>query len=178
MEAIALTPKSTAALIRTILRRAFPATKFSVTIGRGSGVSSVRVRWTDGPTVKSVERFVAPFECGSFDGMTDSYNYAKGADRYLIVDGQTYHTGTRYVQTSRTVSPALANRCIAAIAAYWGGVDVVPQAVPATWGDGYRLEPAIGRQPVRPDLGGFDHDWDTMIYRCASDRTQFTRTHD
>lgn len=177
LKAIQLNPKDTAALIRKVLRNAFPATKFSVTTARGSMVSSVDVRWTDGPTVKLVDKFLAPFESGSFDGMTDGYDYKTGADRFIIVDGQTYETGCRYVHTSRTISPALANRCIAQVAEYWGGVEVVPVAVPAKYGNGYDLEPAIGNSPIRADLGGWhNNDWFTMIHRAAGDRSTFTRT--
>lgn len=175
MDAIHLNAKSSAALIRSLLKRAFPATKFRVVTERGSMVSSVRIAWTDGPTAGRVEEIVGCFESGSFDGMTDSFTYLRGADKYLIIDGQTYVRGVRYVFTSREITPELANRCIRQVAEYWGGVDVIPLAVPTKWGHGYELVPDIGRSPVRPDLSHTADDWHSCIHQAAGNRTRFTR---
>ena len=111
-----LHPKATAAAIRKLLRATFPACRFSVTVGRGSGVSSVDVRWTDGPTVARVEALVSCFEAGSFDGMTDSYSYDR--DTYLMVDGAMCRPGTRYVMTARECSPRLVARAARAVMDY------------------------------------------------------------
>lgn len=173
MEAIHLTPKSSATLIRQILRAAFPATKFRVTTGRGAGVSSVHIRWTDGPTPARVDELVQPFSCGHFDGMTDSFNYRQGADRFLLIDGRTYVRGARHVFTERDISAALANRCIASIAAYWGGItEPLPVAVEPECGRGYVIADGRGRERIRSDL---DHtqDWYSLIHRAANDRTRY-----
>jgi hypothetical protein len=172
---IKLTPTTTAALIRKVLRGAFPACKFSVTTARGSMVSSVNVRWTDGPTVKAVDAIVGCFEDGHFDGMQDMHVYAQGADKFLVVEGTTYERGTRYVHTSRTISPSLANRCIAAIAAYWGDVEVVPVAIATRHGEGFEIADGLGNAAVRADLDRCRHDWYGSIYRASNDRTEFTR---
>lgn len=171
---IQLDPKGTAVVVRKILKQAFPGTKFSVVTERGSMVSSIRIKWTDGPTLKQVEYIVGNFEAGSFDSMTDCYNYAQGADRYIMVDDQMYQTGCRYVFTVRSISPELASKCIAQVAAYWGGVEQLPTAVEGY--DGYTLVPeSIGRQPVRADLDWHRNDWYTSIHRCAEEPTEFTR---
>lgn len=122
-----LWPKETAKVIRRLLRAAFPATAFSVTIGRGAGVSSVDVRWTDGPTGARVDAIVAGFEAGRFDGMTDSYEYDR--DAYLLVDGKPYRPGTKYVMTQRECSPALIARAARAVMDYrWAFKDAETEA--------------------------------------------------
>ncbi len=158
MATIRLNPKSSAVLIRKILKGAFPATAFSVTIGRGAGVSAVDVRWTDGPTAARVEALVKGFEQGRFDGMTDSYEYRRGADRYLIIDGQTYERGANYVSCARTITPALKARCAAQVAAYYG------LTVPAL--------PITAAQD-REAMSRTGYWWDSLIWQCASDRTRF-----
>lgn len=177
MNAIALNPKSTAALIRQVLKKAFPATTFSVRTARGSMVSSVDISWTDGPTVKLVDSFVECFEDGHFDGMQDMHVSATGADRFLVVDGQTYERGVRYVQTSRTISPRLANRCIAQIAAYWAGVENVPTAVESTYASGAFTfaDPSDFRRAIGPSFSPCTHDWSTMIHQAAGDASRFAR---
>jgi hypothetical protein len=49
--------------------------KFSVTSESYAGGNSVDVRWTDGPTAKDVEAVADRHAAGSFDGMTDLYEY-------------------------------------------------------------------------------------------------------
>jgi hypothetical protein len=178
MAAVRLDPKTTAQVLRTVLKKAFPATKFSIITERGSMVSSVRVKWTDGPAVKEVDALVGPFEMGRFDGMTDSYDYDKTEDRQLLVNGTHYEAGSRYVFTVRHISPELANKCIKQVAEYWGGVEVVPVAVEGY--DGFKLsDQSLSWQPVRADLGGNgcgDHySWISQIRRCAETPSEFTR---
>jgi hypothetical protein len=165
-----LSPKETATVIRKMLKAQFPATKFQVTTGRGAGVSSVSIRWTDGPTVRRVDALVGGFEPGHFDGMTDSYEFDRS--RFLLVDGVAYVPGTRYVNTSRTVSAALANRCIAQLVEFWGGIDNAPVAEPEKYSAGYRIVDGRGHERVRADLS---EDWYTLIHRAAGDRTRFLR---
>ena len=171
-----LYPKDTAAQIRRVLKAAFPGITFSVTTGRGSGVSSVDVRWTDGPTVAEVHPFLWPFKAGSFDGMTDSYTYDR--DRKVYVDGVLFRPCCQYVQASRNISAALANRCIARIAAWWGGIDQPPVAVANQWG-GYTLTPDVSNDPVRSDLGGggwmHEYTWAVQVRRCAEDPGKYVR---
>lgn len=157
-----MSAKQSAVAIRKDLRNVFPATIFSVTIGRGSGVDSVRVRWTDGPTVKLVESHLGKYERGHFDGMTDSYDYSNRRDDV---------PQTRYLFTSRDISPTLANRCIRQIAAFWGGVDSVPEAVPGYFG--HMLEPAVEDKLVRADLNRTRDNWGCSIRRAAENATEF-----
>jgi hypothetical protein len=175
-QAIQLNPKSTAVLIRGILKKAFPGVKFSVVTERGSMVSSVSVRWIDGPVVKAVEALVEPFEEGRFDGMTDSYDYNTGADRYIIVDGQTYKRGVKYTHCYREISAELANECIVKVAAWWGGVpEPLPVAIQSDYGMGYKLADARGHEPIRSDLDRCRNTWFTEIRRCAEEPTAYIR---
>jgi hypothetical protein len=74
----------TAKLIRATLKAKFPNTKFSVRTDKYAGGSSIRVRWTDGPTSKLVDAVIGAFAGSGFDGMTD-YKYSVGAR--LMPDG-------------------------------------------------------------------------------------------
>ena len=60
-----------AKLVRRSLKEAFPDVKFSVRSKSYSGGSSIRVRWTDGPSEPEVKAVVERFEGGYVDGMTD-----------------------------------------------------------------------------------------------------------
>jgi len=159
---IEIYPKETAAIIKALLRKSFPATKFSVTTGRGSMVSSVHVHWTDGPTAQRVNAVCKQFEAGHFDGMTDSYTYA--ADRAVVVDGVTYEPCTKYVFPERKISSALARRGAAQVAAYFG------VAMPGVLDmDGYWK--LTGDPHIKP-AGEYAS---TLIYQAASDATKFAR---
>jgi hypothetical protein len=61
--------------IRRELKLRFPGVKFKVTSDSFSMGNSVDVHWTDGPTTKEVEAVADRHAAGSFDGMTDSYEY-------------------------------------------------------------------------------------------------------
>jgi hypothetical protein len=162
-----LNPKTSAVIIRALLKAAFPATKFSVVTERGSMVSSVRISYTDGPTVKRVEAIVNVFEAGHFDGMTDSYEYDR--DAYIVHEGVTYRPGTRYVFVEREISPSFARRCLATLANYFK-----PESVPVVFdGTDYRGLPCwkLAEDRALPMVG---ERWSTMIYRAASDAAAFT----
>jgi hypothetical protein len=171
MTATYLDSKDTAKAIRAELKATFPACKFSVVTERGSMVSSVRISWTDGPTTKRVEAVVGKYEAGHFDGMDDSYHYDE--DRTVTVDGEVFTAGCQYVFTSRTISPDLANKCIAQVAAYWGRVENIPTAVPGYFGHSLN-----GREndKVREDLDHVRDTWSCSIRRAAEDATEFAHT--
>ncbi|MEG4149472.1 LPD29 domain-containing protein [Microcoleus sp. Pol12B5] len=78
--------KDVAKEIRAILKKEFPATKFSVTISRFSMGSSVDTSWTDGPTTDQVDKLIGHY----------------GDSR------------SRFIETSRTHSRELVTQAIAA----------------------------------------------------------------
>lgn len=74
----------TAKLVRAMLKKTWPDTKFSVRSSQYSGGSSIDVRWMDGPQVRHVRAVVGVFAGKSFDGMID-LEYSFGA--WLHPDG-------------------------------------------------------------------------------------------
>ena len=77
--------------IRTLLKHRFPTVDFRITSKRYSGGNSIRVQWINGPTSGMVDEITSMFEAGSFDGMTDCYNYSQenrdfGSTKYLFLD--------------------------------------------------------------------------------------------
>jgi len=155
MEPRDLYPKQTAAILRRLLRANFPACKFSVVTERGSMVSSVRIGWTDGPTVARVEQIASRFEAGHFDGMTDCYDYADTADRALLIDGVFCRAATRYVFCNRTLSPAYEARVAAEL--------LGPKPVPprTEWGRGIERGNGCGW-----------YDFQSVVWQAAGDREQ------
>jgi len=105
----------TAQFIRTALKRAFPAVRFSVTSKTYSGGASVRVRWVDGPNDESVQAVVHRFAGASFDGMQDLKSYHDTTD----ATGQRVHYGADYVFTERRFSPAYLGKVAERVARYY-----------------------------------------------------------
>lgn len=88
--------------IRIELKKHFPKVKFSVTSKSYSMGNSVSVGWTDGPKTKEVEKIIDKYQYGSFDGMTDCYNYSHNV--WDKVFG-----GSKYVMASRSLSDDFLN---------------------------------------------------------------------
>lgn len=174
LKPVDLYPKQTAAILRKLLRAAFPSCKFSIVTERGSMVSSIRISWIDGPSSSAVDAIAQQFKAGNFDGMTDSYDYDR--NHYVQVDGVNYRPCCQYVFTSRAISAKLAAKCVAQVAEYWGGVTELPKVIDGGHGE-YRLEPqTMYYTPVRADLDGHHYSWRACIHRAAEDRTEFSRT--
>lgn len=101
-----LTCAETAKLVRAALKSAHPGIKFSVRSDSYAGGASMRVRWTDGPTVDVVEQTARLYEGASFDGMIDLKSYH---DSLLAApDGslEAVHFGADFIFTDRDVSDA------------------------------------------------------------------------
>ncbi len=81
--------------IKAELERKFPGVTFSVKSDSFSGGNSIDVKWQDGPTVKQVEEITGKYSYGTFDGMTDIYNYDR--DRAFA---NTFG-GAKYIHESR-----------------------------------------------------------------------------
>src|SRR5881392_3842049 len=106
----------TATLIRAALREAFgAAVKFSVRSHSYSGGSSIRVRWTDGPTTPEVERIAGAFAGATFDGMTDCKNY-----HVSELNGRRVRFGADFVFCDRDTSADLLRRAVAHVNAKYG----------------------------------------------------------
>lgn len=103
--------------IRRELREAFPGVAFSVRSRRFAGGDAIDIEWTDGPPVSAVQAITDKYSEGSFDGMTDSYDYrVRGEAR----DFNERHGGAKYVQTRRTYSPDLVAKTIDSLRPMYG----------------------------------------------------------
>ena len=89
----------TAKLIRATLAQRFPWVKFSVRSSTYSGGSSIRVNWTDGPTVALVDRAVKHYAGASFDPSIDLKSYHTST-----LNGERVKYGADFVFTERRVT--------------------------------------------------------------------------
>jgi hypothetical protein len=95
-----------AKLIRTTLKAHFPGVKFGVTTDRYSMGSTVRVRWTDGPTTHDVDAILSRYDRVTFDGMTDS----TGNKGPVQLDNGEWVRIYSYISTSRDNSETMRAR--------------------------------------------------------------------
>lgn len=91
-----LTAAETAIEVRAALKTAYPKVKFSVTTSVYSGGASIRVRWTEGPSQKDVDRVAGKFSGATFDGMIDLKSHHDSTLR-----GERVHFGADYVFCER-----------------------------------------------------------------------------
>lgn len=86
--------------LRAQLKARWPDIKFYVRTDRFSGGDALRVSWTDGPKSALVDAIAKRYRAGSFDGMTDCYDYSGTAWTAAFGDA-------KYVTVTRNYSPAL-----------------------------------------------------------------------
>lgn len=122
----------TAKLLRQALKESFPGVKFGVRSSVYSGGASIRVIWTDGPTVATVETVTGSFEGGYFDGMIDY----QGA-RYHTLDGESVRFGATFIFEERALSRPRAEALAGAIAEQYGRSDWATIVGGEAWG--YRV---------------------------------------
>jgi hypothetical protein len=145
--------------LRAALKAAFPATRFSVRLARGTAYGMCHVDWTDGPTYALVDAVVQPFSGEGFDGMTDS-SFSNNA---LLADGR--QSGLRLILSNRNVSPALARRAADQVAAFYG----VPVPEIVAWYRGYTVTGGERSVVVHGPR------WSDAIYQASNDATRFQR---
>lgn len=105
--------------IRAELKRAYQGVKFSVTTSKYSGGDSVRIAWTDGPTSQQVQGITNKYAGGSFDGMTDSYDYKRSPWTEVYGDA-------KYIFCDRDYSDAMIAKTIRRVCDRLGGMDAIP----------------------------------------------------
>ena len=110
-----LTVAETAKIVRTALKQAFPATKFSVRSKSYSGGASIDISWTDGPTSAQVKKIADKLEGATFDGMTDY----KGGKTHLY-NGEAVHFGADFIFECREYSDYLIQTAINSLLAEFG----------------------------------------------------------
>ena len=94
--------------LRKELSSTFPGVSFKVTSKSYSGGCSISVSWTDGPTSEQVKPIANRYEYGSFDGMTDSYDYNRENIWPDVFGGAKYVHVSRHVSVALTISAAKA----------------------------------------------------------------------
>ncbi len=99
---------------RIELKRAFPGVTFSVKTSRFSMGDDMRVTWVDGPTADQVDAIIDRYAGGSFDGMTDSYNYTQ--DTWTDAFGEA-----KYVFSQRQNSDKALESAIRTVKAEYAG---------------------------------------------------------
>lgn len=85
-----------AANLKSELARAFPGVKFSVKSESYSGGDAIRVHWDGGPTTQEVTIISDKYREGSFDGMSDSYDYNHDNVWPDVFGGAKYVTESRH----------------------------------------------------------------------------------
>lgn len=88
------------------LGRAFPGVKFSIKSSRFSMGDSITVSWVDGPCTSQVDEIIDRYSAGSFDGMTDCYEY-RGDRCWPQAFGDA-----KYVHSKRDMSDAAIGKAI------------------------------------------------------------------
>lgn len=142
--------------IRIELAAAFPGVKFSVKSKRFSGGDSIDVRWTDGPTGQQVDEIIDRYAAGSFDGMTDCYEYSRDAWRDAFGNA-------KYVSSQRDDSDAAIAAAIRTLfARYPGNFTDIEQPTPEQYRKG-----ALWSVQVP----GLNNDLQALIRREAYRRT-------
>jgi hypothetical protein len=106
-----------AAVVRSLLKKAYPKVTFSARSKTYSGGASITVRWTDGPTPDAVEKLVCHLRGATFDGSIDLKGYA---DPVRLPDGRMVRSGADYIFMARSISPALTARTAATVTDQYG----------------------------------------------------------
>ena len=155
-----------AKLLKQALKQAFPATRFSVRLSRGTGYGDCHVSWTDGPTEKLVEsEVIRRFEGHGFDGMTD-IRYHKDA---RLADGR--QSGLRLISCQHAYSDQHISQLIRAIGTRYH----VPREEWPSLED-YKAGRTWNTSPFANEEGCRNRNsWQDLIHRVARDRTELER---
>jgi hypothetical protein len=134
--------------IKKELKKKWPTVKFSVKSKSFSGGDDISVSWTDGPRSEDVSKILDKYEEGSFDGMTDCYDY-NHENIWPDIFG-----GAKYVMGQRDLSNELAEKMLKKACAEYGeeyrGLDAYYTKI---WGGG-NIGHSIARQELGKEEGG------------------------
>ena len=140
--------------IRIELAKAFPGVKFSAKGKSFSGGDSIDVAWTDGTTSEQVDAIIDKYSAGSFDGITDSYNYSHTAWVEAFGDA-------KYIMGNRHYSNILVAKAIEEIKAKYGDAE-------APTVEQYNNGQADG-SPLGNAEGSNHWNWQSLINRTAQE---------
>ena len=131
--------------IKTILKKAFPKTKFKVVSDSFAGGDSVDIRWEDGPTDDAVRELTHQYQEGHFNSMEDIYEYSN--DRNDIPQ-------TKYVLRQRSFSEGARMAKKAELVSFYGIKD--PESDPEwrektnEWRD-HAINKELHKETIYPD---------------------------
>jgi hypothetical protein len=141
--------------IRIELKKAFPGVKFSVRSRGFAGGNAIDVRWIDGPASAKVDPIIQKYKAGSFDGMTDCYNYSHSAWTDAFGDA-------KYIHCERSHSPAFIGRAIEIAKEKFGDAEA-PTVEQFKNGEAWRTSPMS-------NYNGLPHwSWQSIIHRTMSE---------
>ena len=110
MQTILKSATEAAKRVRVELKHHFPNTKFRVRTSYFSMGNSIDVSWDLGPTTRQVDAIIGKYQEGSFDGMTDSYNYEPTL--VLTKDNEVAELGgAKYVHSHRSAGSQFDQMC-------------------------------------------------------------------
>ena len=108
------TQASVAQIIRKELKEKFPSIKFSVSSRSYAGGNSVDIDYTNGVPSDEIRKLTFKYQAGSFDGMTDMYNY----------DYDKTGVTAKYIFTNRNITNDIREKAKNIIAKDFGIVDI------------------------------------------------------
>lgn len=97
-----LSNNESSALLKKRLRAAFPGTKFSVRLSKGTAYGNVNISWA-GPSTEAVREVADAFQGQGFDGMDDS-TYSIETE-LTLGDGEVVESGLNLVLYHRDRDP-------------------------------------------------------------------------
>lgn len=136
--------------IRIELKRRWPKARFAIKSRRFSMGDAIDVAWTDGPTSEQVNPIINRYSAGTFDGMTDYYDYKASAWTDAFGDA-------KYVHGKREYSDSMIAKSIAFLE-----IEYRAETVPTV--EDYRNGNAWNKSPI---VNGhhIEDCWQTLIMR-------------
>lgn len=104
---------------KKLLGEKFPGVKFSVTLDKYSGGSTLLIRWDLGPSPAEVEAVIEPFRAGRWNLYTEEFEYAHGPERQAwstVMGDVKFFTVSRHEWDVRTGGATATRRLQRAIA--------------------------------------------------------------
>jgi len=108
-----------AKLLRKELKEKFPGIKFNIRSRSFSGGNDVRIDYINGVPADEIRKIVNKYEAGSFDGMTDMYNY----------DYDKTGPTAKYIMVNRNISDDVWEKTKRDLAYSYGIADVEDESL-------------------------------------------------
>ena len=140
METKYINTVETAKIVKKILNDYWPDIKWSVRSDKYAGGSSLKVKWTDGPTEGQVKEITDYFEGASFDGMIDLKSYVKKIELDENGDEINVSYGPDYIFPSRKTSENFVKQVAKVVIDYYNLDESLLQKVKENYGGSYHWD--------------------------------------